>query len=477
MNQFDDNSIDQKTYLMNKNKANETPKDSADQVQKISLDMNDKKDTPEKEFDPMQEASEKDEESPEEIRHITDTAGSSPIQASEAENTDGLQNSLAIKIQEVHDTKLTEETSKHQTDSDQPSQNSTVNELSESCAPLEIEERKESSMEAHNQPDVISEHQSDHGSRGVTCWKSYRNLCKSIVEFPAFTLLVMLVILANLVTLALYGYPVDTVREEVLDKLNLGFIYFFVAELMLRLSAVGFKDYFNVGFNIFDAFIILLSIIEQAMIYYSSDAEFDKDAATLKSFRAARILRVFRLANGWDSFLRFLETLRQTLKDLRLFLLLLVLFMYITAVCGMELYAFRVRFKDGVASSDGTSPRINFDTFPEAMTAMFALLTNDDWNAIMYDFLRACEDPETITFFVLIVIVGNFILLQLFLAILISTFDGASQNINKNAAPRRFSITSAVELYTKSAVSEVRKKTQNILGISEVTFQLMIATQ
>ena len=54
---------------------------------------------------------------------------------------------------------------------------------------------------------------------------------------------------------------------------------------------------------------------------------------------------------------------------------------------------------------NGTSPRINFDTFFDAFLTIFIVLTGENWDAIMYDFTRA-KGGIAIFFFVSFVVIG-----------------------------------------------------------------------
>lgn len=79
---------------------------------------------------------------------------------------------------------------------------------------------------------------------------------------------------------------------------------------------------------------------------------------------------------------------------------------------------------NGDVSASGTSPRANFDNFLHGLTTVYIVLIGDDWNLIMYDHVRTVSpDVMTVTFFVSVVILGNWILLNLFLAILLSNFE------------------------------------------------------
>ena len=113
----------------------------------------------------------------------------------------------------------------------------------------------------------------------------------------------------------------------------------------------------------------------------------------------------------------------KTLKDISNFSVLLFLFMFTYTLLGMELYAYNVKFNDeNEVDSNGESPRANFDTFLEAFTTIFIVLIGEDWNQVMYAHIRA-SGHIGIIFFVSLVIFGNFILLNLFLAILLKNFE------------------------------------------------------
>ena len=132
----------------------------------------------------------------------------------------------------------------------------------------------------------------------------------------------------------------------------------------------------------------------------------------------------------------------KTLKDISNFSVLLFLFMFTYTLLGMELYAYNVKFNDeNEVDSNGESPRANFDTFLEAFTTIFIVLIGEDWNQVMYAHIRA-SGHIGIIFFVSLVIFGNFILLNLFLAILLKNFEEEEklefQTYTPNMKPRSF---------------------------------------
>jgi voltage-dependent calcium channel L type alpha-1D len=168
---------------------------------------------------------------------------------------------------------------------------------------------------------------------------------------------------------------------------------------------------------------VVISIID--MIIGMIGANFGGGGA-ISALRAVRLLRVFKLARSWTSFRELLAKMIITLKDIRNFSVLMLLFMFIYTLLGMELYAYRVIYnnedKDEVAVKAGVYPRANFNTFLSGFTTIFIVFIGEDWNSSMYDHVRATGNGS-IFFFVSLFILGNLVLLNLFLAILLKNFE------------------------------------------------------
>ena len=79
-----------------------------------------------------------------------------------------------------------------------------------------------------------------------------------------------------------------------------------------------------------------------------------------------------------------------TLRDVSTFSILLFLFIFIYALLGLELFAFKAKFneKHEIDNEHGKPPEINFDNFFMSVTATFIILTNDSWASIFFDFYR-----------------------------------------------------------------------------------------
>ena len=121
-----------------------------------------------------------------------------------------------------------------------------------------------------------------------------------------------------------------------------------------------------------------------------------------------------------------------TLKDVSTFTLLLVMFMFIFTLLGMELLGHKVKFDDNDMPVDpdsdlGSSIRPNFDNVGMGFTSIFAIAIGDDWNYLMAMSFRA-EGVIAIIFYPFVFVFMNLILLNLFLAILLSNFETSHED-------------------------------------------------
>lgn len=84
----------------------------------------------------------------------------------------------------------------------------------------------------------------------------------------------------------------------------------------------------------------------------------------------------------------------------------------------------------------GYSKRINYDNFINGLIATFVIITNQSWMDIMIDHIRALDNIYACLYFIMVLIIGNFLLLNLFLAILINNFGEATEKLEKQKKAR-----------------------------------------
>lgn len=150
-----------------------------------------------------------------------------------------------------------------------------------------------------------------------------------------------------------------------------------------------------------------------------------------------------------------------TLKEVGNFSVLLLVFIYIYALIGMQTFANQFRFDDrgypvGRDVDNAFVPRANFDTLLWSIITVFQvrqpsgglsaactstepcclphhqILTGENWNVVMMDGWRS-SGWSAVLYFISLVVLGNFIVLNLFLAILLGNFEESFDDEKKGA--------------------------------------------
>lgn len=193
--------------------------------------------------------------------------------------------------------------------------------------------------------------------------------------------------------------------------------------------------------NIFDLVVVIVGFVE---LFWGIATSLNSTGSAVSAFRSFRLFRIFKLASSWVSLRELLKTMYKTFFDIINFSVILTLFVIITALIGREVFAYRVRYwigtdepytgplDDGIALSSTESPRANFDTLGESLITIFIFLTSENWSAILRDFTRVKGFALPILFMIPTLIAGNYILLNLFIAILLSNFK--KSRLEKNDA-------------------------------------------
>ena len=95
--------------------------------------------------------------------------------------------------------------------------------------------------------------------------------------------------------------------------------------------------------------------------------------------------------------------------------------MFIYSLLGMELFAYKAAFNadNEVDLENGEYPNSNFNNFLDAFASVFIVFANDGWTNLFFGHYRASGSLVSLIFFLSLLLIGQFILLNLFLAILL----------------------------------------------------------
>ncbi|XP_076224242.1 ca[2+]-channel protein alpha[[1]] subunit D isoform X2 [Nomia melanderi] len=247
-----------------------------------------------------------------------------------------------------------------------------------------------------------------------------RRACRKAVKSQVFYWLIIVLVFLNTGVLATEHYNQPHWLDDFQEITNMFFIALFSMEMMLKMYSLGFQGYFVSLFNRFDCFVVIGSITE--MILTNTQVMPPLGVSVL---RCVRLLRVFKVTKYWRSLSNLVASLLNSIQSIASLLLLLFLFIVIFALLGMQVFGGKFNF-----SEMQDKPRHNFDSFWQSLLTVFQILTGEDWNAVMYDGIRAYGGVASFGmlacfYFIILFICGNYILLNVFLAIAVDNLADA----------------------------------------------------
>ncbi|XP_056278035.1 voltage-dependent L-type calcium channel subunit alpha-1D [Pseudoliparis swirei] len=245
-----------------------------------------------------------------------------------------------------------------------------------------------------------------------------RKNCRVAAKTTNFYWLVLLLVFLNTVASASEHYGQPTWLTEMQERANKILLLLFTLEMLMKMYAFGLQIYFMALFNRFDCFVVCGGILETLLV----ELQFIPPIG-ISVLRCIRLLRIFKMTRHWAALSDLVNSLLNSMKAICSLLLLLFLFLIIFALLGMQLFGGKFNF------DETQMKRSTFDSFPQALLTCFQILTGEDWNAVMYDGIMAYGGPifpnmVVCIYFVILFVCGNYILLNVFLAIAVDNLAG-----------------------------------------------------
>ena len=334
------------------------------------------------------------------------------------------------------------------------------------------------------------------GEVAVTHRNALQKMCFKIASSQRFEQVTIGLIILNTAVMASDHNRMPRLQEQANEYVNYFLFAYFVVEMIIKLIGFGPRGYAKDQMNLFDGFVVLMSCVEVVVGFISSD----NGNNYLSVLRTFRLLRVFKLARSWKQLNDIITTMFKSLAGISYLSLILLLFMYVFALLGMQLFGYE--FIDcggyGIEAADKNCPagmtkecpdhfdcyapcessqlgqwvtfvgaegglggecvkyggakwnpnkrteeavseeylvwlgrseyaRHSFDNIFWAFITIFQILTGENWNEVMYDGMRH-TNSWTCVYFIVLVVLGNYIILNLFLAILLDNFGGVGED-------------------------------------------------
>uniref|UniRef100_A0A8C7I9G3 Sodium channel protein n=1 Tax=Oncorhynchus kisutch TaxID=8019 RepID=A0A8C7I9G3_ONCKI len=243
-------------------------------------------------------------------------------------------------------------------------------------------------------------------------WLSFKGIVNTVVMDPFVDLAITVCIVLNTLFMAMEHYPMTTEFNHVLSVGNLVFTGIFTAEMCFKLIALDPYYYFQQGWNIFDGIIVSLSLMELGLA----------NVEGLSVLRSFRLLRVFKLAKSWPTLNMLIKIIGNSVGALGNLTLVLAIIVFIFAVVGMQLFG--KSYKECVCkiADNCQLPRWHMHDFFHSFLIVFRVLCGE-WIETMWDCMEVAGQSMCLIVFMMVMVIGNLVVLNLFLALLLSSFS------------------------------------------------------
>uniref|UniRef100_A0AAQ5X1J7 Voltage-dependent N-type calcium channel subunit alpha n=1 Tax=Amphiprion ocellaris TaxID=80972 RepID=A0AAQ5X1J7_AMPOC len=288
--------------------------------------------------------------------------------------------------------------------------------------------------------------------------RKYANfmLNRSLTSRTPFEYMILATIIANCIVLALEQHlPASdkTPMSERLDDTEPYFIGIFCFEAAIKIIALGFAfhkgSYLRNGWNVMDFVVVLTGILATV------GSDFD-----LRTLRAVRVLRPLKLVSGIPSLQVVLKSIMKAMVPLLQIGLLLFFAIVMFAIIGVEFYmgkfhttCFKIDTGESTADwpcglepparicPNGTQCReywtgpnfgiTNFDNILFAVLTVFQCITMEGWVDILYSTNDVVGNTWNWLYFIPLIIIGSFFMLNLVLGVLSGEFAKERERVEK----------------------------------------------
>ncbi|XP_041563972.1 voltage-dependent T-type calcium channel subunit alpha-1G isoform X4 [Drosophila elegans] len=261
-----------------------------------------------------------------------------------------------------------------------------------------------------------------------------RRYIRRLVEHKYFQQGILLAILINTLSMGIEYHNQPPELTAIVETSNVVFSGIFAVEMLLKVVAEGPFRYIANGFNVFDGIIVILSAIEICQTFMGNGT--GGGGSGLSVLRTFRLLRILKLVRFMPNLRRQLFVMLRTMDNVAVFFSLLVLFIFIFSILGMYLFGGKFcKFLDESGlERECTCPEIisrhpqcecdrkHFNNILWATVTVFQILTQEDWNVVLFNGMEKTSHWAAL-YFVALMTFGNYVLFNLLVAILVEGFS------------------------------------------------------
>ncbi|KAG6976953.1 hypothetical protein JG688_00000843 [Phytophthora aleatoria] len=324
-------------------------------------------------------------------------------------------------------------------------QNGNGDSLSEAAitpAPPLVPRKKAMTMEVIPDLDVLNFSTSTH----ALVMRNTSSTSPLFVKFQRFVLskrfddFITISILLNTLFL-LVEYPnMNSELELILSVTEYIFGVIFLTEMIMRIVAMrGLRVYLSSTERIFDMVVVFCTTMN--LILNNLETSF----SGLNSASSLRTLRVTRLMMKYEGTRKLIQSVLKSSRGVMDVVVFMLVFQVINSIIGMQLFG-----GSHLVGKDGEVPRWNFDTFGRSFLTLLQVITGDQWSSITYDAVDAANPHWLmVPFLILNFIIGQYVLLNLFIAVILENFSISEEEAYQLQLAQIIAIPKELDIYEK----------------------------
>jgi hypothetical protein len=292
----------------------------------------------------------------------------------------------------------------------------------------------------------------------------FRRMVRNFHESTPIESFFLLLVLINSVILSLNGL-IDS-DSAFISSVNDSITIMFAFESFTKILGYGLVQFSKDFFNVFDALVVSISLME--FFFQSGQASVFSAIKVMRILRAVRILRITRLLRSLKFMKLIVEVLTSVMEQFIYIALLLFLFIIIFSLIGMQLFGGQFNFYQ-----KGEIPRQSFDSFQDALIAIFQVMTIENWNDVLSLAYRSTQNFLLGALYLISwQFIGTNILLNLYLAILLDGFSSHALDQQMREFETEYEVVdkriSLEYKKQKQEFDESRKKKETQASIAEI---------
>ncbi|XP_027344097.1 two pore calcium channel protein 1 isoform X2 [Abrus precatorius] len=257
----------------------------------------------------------------------------------------------------------------------------------------------------------------------------YSKRLKAFVKSPMFGYLVSFVLILNLIAV-IVETTLDIANnsgQKVWQVVEFIFGWIYVIEMILKVYAYGFANYWRDGQNRFDFIITVTIVIGETVTFIVPDSmAFFSNGEWIRYLLLARMLRLIRILMYVKRYRAFVATFLTLIPSLMPYLG--IIFCVLCIYCSLGVQIFGGIVNAGNPELEGTDLAendyllFNFNDYPNGMVTLFNFLVTATWDEVMTSYKELTGTSWTYLYFISFYLITVLLLLNLVIAFVLEAF-------------------------------------------------------